>query len=122
MFKEVLHNAISNVEGALGAMIMGMDGIAVEKVWQAETGQAANLEIAIAEFTSLLRSARRTNSDLGLGTLRQMTVAAENAVFILHAAGKDYFLALVLSPEGNFGRGRYEMRRAELLLLDELII
>ncbi len=122
MFKEVLHNAISNVEGALGAMVMGMDGIAVEKVWQVETGQAANLEIAIAEFTSLLRSARRTNSDLGLGKLRQMTVAAENAVFILHAAGKDYFLALVLSPEGNFGRGRYEMRRAELLLLDELII
>ncbi len=122
MFKEVLHNAISNVEGSVGAMIMGMDGIAVEKVWQAETSEAANFEIAIAEFTSLLRSAKRTNGDLGLGNLKEMTVSAKNAIFVLHTVGEDYFLAMVLNPEGNFGRGRYELRRAELLLQEELVI
>lgn len=122
MFKEVLHNALNNVEGCVGVLIMGMDGIAVEKVWQAQTSETANLEIAIAEFTSLLRSATRTNGDLGLGHLREMTVSAENAVFILHTVGADYFLAMTLTPEGNFGRGRFELRRAELLLENELVI
>jgi hypothetical protein len=29
---------------------------------------------------------------------------------------------MILSPEGNFGRGRYELRRAELLLEKEFVI
>jgi len=121
MFKEVLYNAMNNVEGCQGVLIMGMDGIAVDRVWQPEA-DAANLDIAIAEFTSLMRSAKRTNGDLGLGKLLEMTVSAENGIFVLHSVGEDYFLAMVVKPEGNFGRGRYELRRAELLLRNELVI
>ena len=37
MFKEMLESIIERTEGSLGALIMGTDGIAVEKV-VAETG------------------------------------------------------------------------------------
>ncbi len=121
MFKEVLHKAMNDTEGCLGVLIMGMDGIVVDKVWKAQAVDA-NLDIALAEYTTLMRSATRTNADLGFGKLLEMTVSSENGIFVLHSVGKDYFLAMVMSPDANFGRGRYELRRAELLLQNELVI
>ncbi len=121
MFKEVMRAAMSNTEGSLGVVIMGMDGILVERVWQ-EGVESVNPEIAVAEYTTLMRGARRMNIDSGFGSLLEMTVSSEKAIFVLHSVGEDYFLAMILKPEGNFGRGRYELRRAGLLLSDELII
>ena len=121
MFREVLHQAMTNTEGCLGVLIMGTDGIPVEKVWRAGRSEA-NLDIAFAEYTSLVRSAKRINGDLRLGKLRELTVSSENRIFILHLVSEDYFLAMVLEAEGNYGRGRYEMRRTELLLKNELAL
>src|SRR5687768_11007683 len=56
MFKELLESIIERTEGSLGALIMGTDGIAVEKVL-GEAGVDANLDVAAAEFTSLVRNA-----------------------------------------------------------------
>jgi len=60
MFREMLENVIERTEGSLGALIMGTDGIAVEKVL-GEEGKDANLDIAAAEFTSLVRNAACRN-------------------------------------------------------------
>ena len=54
MFKQLLESIIERTAGSLGVLIMGTDGIAVEKVL-AEAGADANLDIAAAEFTSLVR-------------------------------------------------------------------
>ena len=64
MFKEMLEDIIGRTEGSLGALIMGTDGIAVEKVL-GEAGVDANLDVAAAEFTSLVRSAQRAGNDTG---------------------------------------------------------
>lgn len=121
MFKEVLQEALARTEECLGVLIMGMDGIVVEKVWRAEAAEA-NLDVAVAEYVSLIRNARRTNRETGVGKLREVTLSGESGIFILRLVGEDYFIAMILSPEGNFGRGRYELRRAELLLEKELVI
>ena len=68
MFKEVLGNIIERTEGSLGALIMGIDGIAVERSLK-QAGQEANLDIAAAEFTSLVRSAQKAGNDTGLGSV-----------------------------------------------------
>ena len=47
MFKEMLDSIIDHTEGSLGALIMGTDGIAVEKVL-GEAGLDANLDVAAA--------------------------------------------------------------------------
>ena len=70
MFKELLESVIERTEGSLGALIMGTDGIAVEKVL-GEAGMEANLDVAAAEFTSLVRNAQRAGNDTGLGGLRR---------------------------------------------------
>lgn len=121
MFREVLQDILDRTEGCQGVLIMGFDGIAVEKVWK--NGAAdGNYDIAVAEFTSLVGNAKRKNSDIGLGKLSEITVSTDSEIFILRIISEDYFLAMILSNEGNFGRGRFEMRRAELLLANEFVI
>ena len=120
MFTEVLQDAMRRTEGGLGALIMGTDGIVVEKVWQAGAMAEANLDVAAAEFASLVKNARRANDEMGLGRLQEMTITGEGGIFILRFVSEDYFIAMALSPDGNFGRARYELRRAELLLEKEL--
>ena len=121
MFKEVLQTALDHTEGCLGVLIMGTDGIIVEKVWKPEAAEA-NLDIAVAEYVSLLRNTSRANSEMGSGKLHEVTLSGESGIFILRFIGKEYFVALILSAEGNFGRGRYELRRAELLLEKEFVV
>ena len=120
MFKEVLQDVMKRTEGCLGALIMGTDGIVVEKVWQAWAVEEANLDVAAAEFASLVKNTRRANGEMGLGKLQEMTFSGESGIFILRLVSEDYFIAMVLSATGNFGRGRYELGRAEHLLEKEL--
>lgn len=118
MFKEALQTIVEKTEGSLGALIMGADGLSVEKYFN-EEGYAANLDVAAAEFTSLVRSAARSGNDLALGDLRELMVALANVTFIMRLFNKDYFVVLAIKPEGNLGRARYELRKAELMLAHE---
>jgi predicted regulator of Ras-like GTPase activity (Roadblock/LC7/MglB family) len=118
MFKESLEAIIERTEGAIGALIMGTDGISVEKVLKPEA-RDTNLDVAAAELTSLIRGAQRTGSDTGLGAVKEMVVALEDASIIMRLFTKDYFIALALRPDGNLGRARYELRKAELRLSRE---
>ena len=121
MFKEVLREVLNRTEGCLGVLIMGTDGIPVERIWHSET-EELNLDVAVAEYASLVRNAQRTNREMGLGKLGEVVLSTESGTFILRFIGEDYFVVMILSPEGNFGRGRYELRRAELLLEKEFVI
>ncbi len=121
MFKEVLETIIEHTEGSLGALIMGLDGIAVERSLK-EEGQDANLDVAAAEFTSLVRNAQRAGKDTGLGGLRELVVSLDDAIVLIRLLGQDYFVVLAISPEGNLGRARFELRKAELQIASEFAL
>jgi predicted regulator of Ras-like GTPase activity (Roadblock/LC7/MglB family) len=121
MFKEALETILEHTEGGLGALIMGIDGIAVERLLK-EAGQEANLDVAAAEFTSLVRSAQKAGKDTGLGNLRELMISLDDAVLIMRLLGQEYFVVLAISPDGNLGRARFELRKAELQLKQEFAV
>ena len=121
MFKEMLETIIERTEGSLGALIMGTDGIAVEKVL-GDAGAEANLDVAAAEFTSLVRSAQRAGTNTGLGGLRELVISLDSAVLVMRLLSRDYFVVLAMSTHGNLGRGRFELRKAELQLAKEFAL
>ncbi|HEY0006450.1 MAG TPA: roadblock/LC7 domain-containing protein [Pyrinomonadaceae bacterium] len=121
MFRKALEEILERTDGSLGALIMGTDGISVEKVIS-EDGADANLDVAAAEFTSLVRNAQRTGRDTGLGSLRELVVALEDSTIIMRLFNREYFMVLALKPDGNLGRGRYELRKAELQLAREFAV
>ena len=121
MFKEALETILERTEGSLGALIMGLDGIAVERSLK-EAGQEANLDVAAAEFTSLVRNAQKAGKDTGLGNLRELMISLDDAVVIMRLLGNEYFVVLAMSPDGNLGRARFELRKAELQLKKEFAV
>lgn len=121
MFKESLKKIVEKTDGSLGALIMGVDGLSVEKFFSDE-GIEANLDVAAAELTTLLRSAHRSGRDLNLGELRELVVAFGQVTFLMRLFNRDYFVVLALKPEGNLGRGRYELKKAEMLLAKEFAV
>ncbi len=121
MFKETLETIIECTEGSLGALIMGIDGIAVERCLR-EAGQEANLDVAAAEFTSLVRNEQRAGKDTGLGNLRELVISLDSAVVLIRLLGREYFVVLAISPGGNLGRARFELRKAELQIAREFAV
>ena len=121
MFKESLQSIVEKTDGSLGALIMGADGLPVENFFT-EEGNAANLDVAAAEFTSLIRSAGKSGKDLDLGELRELVVSLGKVTFVMRLFNKDYFAVLALKPDGNLGRGRYELRKAQLVLAEEFAV
>jgi predicted regulator of Ras-like GTPase activity (Roadblock/LC7/MglB family) len=121
MFKQALEEIIERTEGAMGALIMGMDGIAVERVFLPE-GDDANMDVAATEITSLVRGALRAGSNTGLGTLKEMVINFERVRILARMFSTEYFVVLAIRPDGNLGRGRFELRKAELLLAREFAL
>jgi predicted regulator of Ras-like GTPase activity (Roadblock/LC7/MglB family) len=49
-------------------------------------------------------------------------VSLEGAVVIMRLLSRDYFVVLAVSPEGNLGRARFELRKAELKMANEFAL
>jgi predicted regulator of Ras-like GTPase activity (Roadblock/LC7/MglB family) len=119
VFADFLQQMIDHVDGAESAAIMGHDGMIVER---AVRKPEKDLDLIAAEYTSLLNGTMRTAGDTGLGAMHEVLIATEQATLITKVLGHDYFLMMILAPDGNLGRARFEMRKAQLILEHEFTI
>lgn len=119
MFAEVLGSIFEKVEGILGVIVMGMDGISIEK---RSRENSVNLESLAAEYTSLLKGSAATTQDIGLGTLEEMIVSSDAHTTVVRMITPEYFLLLLLEANGNIGRARFELKKAKYSLQKELVI
>ncbi len=118
MFKEPLQKIVDNVEGGIAGLVMGFDGIAVETY----TREGGKLDVNTVgmEFSFILTQIRKAAQILEVGELKEISVKAENLTLVMRVLSDEYFLALALTPEGNFGKGRYLMRVVAPRLQTEL--
>ena len=117
MFKEVLGAIADRVEGVLAVSLIGLDGIPIETV----SYDSAPLEAMGAEFGGFIKSVQVTNTELDTGEVLQFSLVTENYIAFLSAVTSEYYVLLVLRPDGNYGRARFELTRAKHLLRDELV-
>ena len=118
MFSELLDSIVNKVEGTLAAVIMGMDGIAIEK---RNLDDNINVEILAAEYTSAIRLSSSSAQEVGLGVLEEYILLTENRIITIRMITSDYFLLLLLAREGNIGRARFELKKAKYLLAKEFV-
>jgi predicted regulator of Ras-like GTPase activity (Roadblock/LC7/MglB family) len=119
MFSEYLDALIEKVDGALGAAVMGMDGISIEKRL---TDPSINIESLAAEYTSSLRTLSSTTQDTGLGSLEELVVSTDRRIVAIRMITPEYFLFTLLRDDANLGRARYELKRGRYLLAKEFAI
>jgi predicted regulator of Ras-like GTPase activity (Roadblock/LC7/MglB family) len=107
VFKDALKKIVDNVDGGISGLIMGLDGIAVETYSREER---VDVNTVGMEFSFILTQVRKAAEALELGELNEITIKAEKLTIVIRLLTKDYFLALALGPDGNFGKGRFLMR------------
>ena len=117
MFKDILTGIRDRVGGALAVSLIGLDGIAVDTV---NDGKVP-LEVLGAEFGSFVKSIRSSNTELQTGDVLQFALVTEKYITFLSEVTPEYYILLVLRPDGSYGRARFELARAKHLLRDELI-
>ena len=115
-FGEALRAISSRVPETQVLMIMGTDGIPIEKL---VVHPDPNLEAVAAEYTTLLRASVSAADDTGLGDLLELWVVTEKLMTILVAITSDYFLFAALAPGALAGRARFALRLAGLRLKRE---
>ena len=116
-FKAVLRESINNVDGAVGAGLIGLDGIVVDQV-----SSRADFDMAVAgaEYATIIKSARRASEEFGIGVTNEVMISTEKTTMLMMTVGKDYFVALAMNLDGNLGRGRLELKKAISKLEKEL--
>jgi predicted regulator of Ras-like GTPase activity (Roadblock/LC7/MglB family) len=116
MFKTALSRIKEHVDGALAVSLIGLDGIAVESIKE----NGVPLDVLGAEFGGFIKSIR-PNPELGTGEVLQFSLVTEKYITFLSAVTPEYFILLVMRPDGNYGRARFELAKAKLALRDELV-
>jgi predicted regulator of Ras-like GTPase activity (Roadblock/LC7/MglB family) len=117
MFREQLNRISERIDGVLALSLVARDGIAVESV---NRDPAIDLEALAAEMVSQARAISDNHRELEAGEVQQLSVTTDRVTLMVSAVTPDYYLLLVLGPAGNYGRARFELRRARLLLEKDL--
>lgn len=109
MFIEILKEAVENVDGAVGALIVGSDGITVEDYLLDSPVDSQSLG---AEYSTLLKDMEQASRSLGLGVANEITVVSEGCIVTMRRINPEYFIAMIMRPDANLGKGRFILRRS----------
>ncbi len=120
MFDETLKSIVDRTDGAVGALIMGLDGIPVARIDKPDVG--FDIDVIAAEFTALIRKVLRSAEDVAVGPLHELIVTAEQHTFLIKPITAEYFLVLALRESRGVGRARFELRKAQLVLEEEFSV
>lgn len=109
-FSDTLAQICAQVDGAVAASVMGMDGIAVETHEVDAARQLVNIGAAMVEYSSIFGQVRTAAAQLEAGEASEFSIRADKLVAIGRSVTPDYFVVVALSPDGNQGKARYALR------------
>jgi predicted regulator of Ras-like GTPase activity (Roadblock/LC7/MglB family) len=115
-FADILREVVGGTEGALGALVVGVDGIPVEEF--AVAGDI-DLQSMTVEYSTLMKEIEKGSQAAQLGSTNEVTVLSDKAMILLRRLNQEYFMVLIIKPDGNFGKGRFLLRMSVPRLLKE---
>ena len=118
MFAEILRKVVDNVDGGIAAVIMGLDGIPVETY--VRQSDRVDVNTVAMEFSFILGQVRKAGDSLAVGNLEEFTVKAQRLTLVCRMISPQYFVAIAIAPEGNFGKARFLARLATPTLVAQL--
>jgi predicted regulator of Ras-like GTPase activity (Roadblock/LC7/MglB family) len=115
-FRGVLDGIRERVDGTLAVSLIGVDGITIDGI----NPGSVPLDVMGAEFSGFIKSIRLSNTELNTGQVLQFSLVTEKYTAFVSAITPEYYVVLVTTPDGNYGRARFELARAKQLLGEEL--
>jgi predicted regulator of Ras-like GTPase activity (Roadblock/LC7/MglB family) len=117
VFLDQLSRISNRIDGALALSLVAKDGIPVESF---SSDPDLDLDVLAAELIAQVRSITENHRELQVGEVQQFSVTTDRLTLMVSTVATDYYLLLVLGPEGNYGKARFELRRARLFLEADL--
>ncbi len=108
-FRTVLKGLVEGVEGGQGAVIMGYDGIPIDEY--IKEGLSLDIQLLSVEYATLLKDIRKTVEVLRTGEMDEISIATGLTRVIVRPVNQEFFVVFVLDRDGNFGKGRYLLKR-----------
>jgi predicted regulator of Ras-like GTPase activity (Roadblock/LC7/MglB family) len=118
LFLDTLRKVVDNVDGGIAAVIMGLDGIPVETYTR--LNDRVDVNTVAMEFSFILTQVRKAGDSLQVGDLDEMVIKAQRLLLVCRMISPQYFVAVALAGDGNFGKCRYLMRLATPALVAQL--
>jgi predicted regulator of Ras-like GTPase activity (Roadblock/LC7/MglB family) len=118
MFSEILQRIVEETGGGIGAVLMGYDGIAIDQYFAPD--EALDLHMVVVEYSNVLKEIRKTADILSLGDMEEISIRTDRFIIVIRMLNEEYFVALVINRDGNFGKGRYLMTREGFNLIEAL--
>ena len=118
MFAETLKKLVDNLDGGIAAVVMGLDGIPVDTYIR----QNDKIDVTTVgmEFSFIITQVRKAGESLQVGGLEELSVKAQRLFLVCRMLSPQYFVAVVMTPEGNFGKCRFLARMAMPALAAQL--
>lgn len=115
----ILNELVSSVDGATGAIIVAVDGEAVQ--WGASE-RSERLRLRGAYIAVVMQTFRAAAARVGLGRLQHLVVEYNGATVIAQEIDNDCSVVLELNTRASVGRAVYRLQTATARLRDEITV
>ena len=118
MFDETLKSVVEATSGGVGAVIMGYDGIPIDEYIIEDAG--FDVQLLSVEYSNVVKEIRRAVEVLKTGMMEEVAITTDLSRVLIRVINEDYFLLLLLAHGGNFGKGRFYLKKYAPLLREYL--
>ena len=117
-FRRAMQDLVTTTPGAMACTLMGFDGIPIDSY---EVGGAEpDLQALLTELSSLAAMAKGLKNNHPTGDLDGLSLDSDRLRAVIRPLTDEYFMAMVLAPEGIPGKASFEMRLMAPKLVAEL--
>lgn len=112
--QEEVKKVAERIPGCRYVSLVGYDGITI-----AQHSIEGNYDISLhdAELSSIMLASREVKNNLTLSNEKELIWLTDNAYFIIHPIGEDFFIYSCLKPVGsNPGVARIELNKAKEII------
>jgi predicted regulator of Ras-like GTPase activity (Roadblock/LC7/MglB family) len=116
--RDSLNTIIQSVDGALAAIIMAYDGIPIDEVTVEQS--EFDMQLLSVEYATVLKEIKRAVDVIKMGDLEEVSISTTRTCVVVRVLNDELFAALIMSRDGNIGKGRYMLKLKSFEVLREL--
>lgn len=116
--RDLLSTIVQSVDGSLAAIIMAYDGIPIDEVTVEQS--EFDMQLLSVEYATVLKEIKRAVEVIKMGNLEEVSITTTRTCLVVRILNDDLFAALIMSRDGNIGKGRYMLKLKSFEVLREL--
>ena len=116
--RDSLNTIVQSVDGSLAAFIMAYDGIPIDEVSVVQS--EFDMQLLSVEYATVLKEIKRAVEVIKMGDLEEVSISTSRTCVVVRVLNDDLFAALIMSRDGNIGKGRYMLKLKSFEIAREL--